>query len=278
MKLPRIKTVFLGLLGIFAVFYLAAAVFLGVDDRTIEPLPGTPRPLSSVVIFGASGTAGDGILKAVLASPDVASVLVLTRRVTPRMDEGVASGKLEVIEHLDYLDYAAVIDRFAAVETVYWAIGISSLGVDEETYGRIHVDFPMAFVAAWNELEASTGRSFHFISSSDISEGSGTMWVREKIRAEKALFGFADQTDMKVIAYRPDYIGPTAEEGGLGQNLLYGFFAPVGAALRALQIGQAMIEVTVRGEEFNSGDKLGTSTIIRYSDSYERRVQSAKMR
>jgi hypothetical protein len=33
--------------------------------------------------------------------------------------------------------------QIAAVDKVYWAIGISAIGVDEETYGRIHVDFPM---------------------------------------------------------------------------------------------------------------------------------------
>ena len=68
---------------------------------------------------------------------------------------------------------------------------------------------------------------------------------------------------MRVIAYRPDYIGPTKEEAQLGQKLIYGFFAPVGAAVRATQIGQAMIEVTARGDEFSNGRKLGTRTIIR---------------
>jgi hypothetical protein len=73
---------------------------------------------------------------------------------------------------------------------------------------------------------------------------------------------------MRVISYRPDYIGPTEEEAHLGQELMYWFFAPVRAALRAQEIGQAMIEVTARGDEFDNGRKLGTGTIIRYSDAY----------
>ena len=94
------------------------------------------------------------------------------------------------------------------------------------------------------------------------------MWAREKVRAENSLFEFAQGSNMRVIAYRPDYIGPTEEEAQLGQRLIYGFFAPVGAAVRATQIGQAMIEVTARGAEFATGRKLSTRTIIRYSDAY----------
>jgi len=75
-----------------------------------------------------------------------------------------------------------------------------------------------------------------------------------------------------VIAYRPDYIGPTREEARLGQVALYWFFAPVGAAVRATQIGEAMLEVTARGAEFANGDRLGTRSIIRYSDAYAQRV------
>ena len=97
------------------------------------------------------------------------------------------------------------------------------------------------------------------------------MWVREKIRAEKTLFEFAEGTNLRVIAYRPDYIAPTKEEAHIGQNLLYWFFAPVSSAVRATQIGQAMFEVTARGSEFGNGDRLGTRSIIRYSDAYQRR-------
>ena len=95
-------------------------------------------------------------------------------------------------------------------------------------------------------------------------------WAREKVRAEKELFALAEGTKLKVIAYRPDYIGPTEEDAHLGQDLLYWFFAPVGAAVRARQIGEAMLEVTARGDEFENGHKLGTASILRYSEAYRR--------
>jgi hypothetical protein len=172
---------------------------------------------------------------------------------------------------MDYLDYSAIREQIAEADAVYWAIGTSSVGVDEKTYAMIHVDFPMRFVAEWISVSERPGISFHYISSSDISEDSRMMWAREKVRAENSLFEFAEGTKLRVIAYRPDYIGPTRQEAHIGQRLLYWFFRPVGAAVRAREIGQAMIEVTARGAEFENGDKLGTGGIVRYSDAYERR-------
>lgn len=272
MRFPRIRTILYTLLGLFAAFYLLGAIMLATDDRVIDPLPESPGEPLSIAIFGASGTAGDGILKAALASDDIASVHVVTRRVTPRMEEGVAAGKVVVHEHMEYLDYTSVIDALSDVDAVYWAIGISTFKVDDDTYSVIHVDFPMAFVAAWDAVATKRGRTFHYISSSDISEDASGHWAREKVRAEKSLSAFAEGSDMRVINYRPDYIRPTEEEAHIGQDMLYAFFAPVGAAVRASQIGQAMIEVTQRPEEFENGARIGTRRIILYSDAYEARA------
>ena len=101
----------------------------------------------------------------------------------------------------------------------------------------------------------------------DISEDSSVMWVREKIRAEKTLFSFGEQSNLRVIAYRPDYIGPTKEEAHIGQQLLYGFFRPVGAAVKATEIGRAMIAVSARGSSIENGTTISTSSIIRFSQA-----------
>ncbi|MGK0339384.1 MAG: hypothetical protein ACJAWF_004023 [Candidatus Azotimanducaceae bacterium] len=275
MTLKILKIVLIAPLILFIVLYLLGAYMVMTDGRSVEPLKASPTNPIDIAIFGASGTAGDGILKAALASSDVGIIQVVTRRVTPRMEEGVKTGKIRLTIHKDYLDYTAVIKQFSHIDTVYWAIGISALGMDEATYGMIHVDFPMQFVSAWdeawNEANESKKRSFHFISSSDIEENSSTMWVQQKIRAEKQLFSFAEKTNMRVIAYRPDYIGATEEEASLGQTMLYGFFAPVGAAIKAKEIGQVMLEVTARGDEFNNGATLSTAKMRRYSDAYEAR-------
>ncbi|MEJ2127461.1 MAG: hypothetical protein P8X81_01300 [Woeseiaceae bacterium] len=275
MKLPRLRTILLTPLVLFALFYLTGVIMVARLDRTVDDLQGAPSGYRTVAIFGASGTAGDGILKAALADPHIDTIHVITRRETSRIREGVESGKVLMTAHMDYLDYSAVRRQVAAADAVYWAIGMSSVGVDEETYGLIHVDFPMAFVEQWLPVSVKDNISFHYISSSDISEDSTAMWAREKVRAENSLFGFAEGTKMQVIAYRPDYIAPTQEEAHLGQKMLYGFFRPVGAAVKATEIGQAMLEVTARGVEFGNGDKVGTFSIMRYADAYARRQSSS---
>ena len=276
MKRPRIRTILAVPLVAFALFYLAGVIVVATDDRSVEAFDAAPASHPVIALFGASGTAGDGILKAVLADPDVRKIHVVTRRATPRIEAGVSAGKVVMTRHMDYLDYSDLHEQMAEVDTVYWAIGISSLGVDEETYGRIHVDFPLEFVKEWTSVNRRPGLTFHFISSSDIAEDSRAMWARQKVRAEKSLFGFAEGTNLRVIAYRPDYIGPTREEAHFGQHLLYGFFRPVGAAVKATEIGRAMLELTARGSTLENGTRVGTAAIVRYSEAYERRRSSAR--
>ncbi len=276
MKFPRLRTILLTPFILFALVYIAGAVTLALKDDSIAVIEVPTASYETIAIFGASGTAGDGILKAALANPDIGKIHVITRRATPRIEEGVASGKVKMTLHMDYLDYSAVQAQIVEADAVYWAIGISSIGVDEKTYGMIHVDFPARFLAEWTNVSDKPDLSFHYISSSDISEDSSAMWAREKVRAERTLFEFAAGTNLRVIAYRPDYIGPTDEEAHIGQDILFWFFAPVGAAVRAEQIGQAMIEVSARIQDFENGDKIGTRNIIRYSDAYNQRQNLAE--
>ena len=262
MKYLSLKTIILASALAFFAFYALGVVLVQTRAEVeLSPSPAPSQPLE-IAIFGASGTAGDGILKAALASAAIQKIHVVTRRVTPRIQQGIDSGKVVMSLHQDYLDYTAVIEKLANVDAVYWAIGISSWGVDEKTYGMIHVDFPMRFVSEFMQVASKNSPSFHFISSSDISEDSSTMWVREKIRAEKSLFAFAENSNLRVIAYRPDYIGPTKEQAHQGQKILYWFFRPVGAAVKSQEIGRAMIDVTLRGDEFKNGSKLSTRKII----------------
>ena len=274
MKLPRLKTVLLAPLILFLVFYCLVAIVNVLNQSEIPALDSAPVDGGSIAILGARGTAGDGILKAALADRDITHITIITRRMTPRIEDGVASGKVRVIMHQDYLDYSAIRDRLSPLNAVYWAIGTSSFGVDEKTYGMIHVDFPVRFVSEWLGVSNKPGISFHYISSSDISADSSMMWAREKVRAEESLFALAEGTNLRVIAYRPDYIGPTREQATFGQNLLYLFFKPVNAAVRATQIGQAMIEITARGSAFSNGDKVSTRRIVQYSDAYDSRQQA----
>ncbi|HEX6260303.1 MAG TPA: hypothetical protein VFZ51_06585 [Woeseiaceae bacterium] len=267
-KLPRLRTVLLAPLVLLALAWVALSIYVATMGAAVPEPVAARAPLATIAILGASGTAGDGILEAALADPDVGTIRVITRRITPRMEEGIAAGRIEATIHRDYVDYADVREQLAGVDAVFWAIGLSSIGVDEDTYREIHVAFPRAFIKEWLSIADTSAASFHYISSSDISADSRQMWARVKVEAENTLFDLARGTRLRVIAYRPDYIRPTAAERHVGQNVLYWFFAPLGVAVEARQIGEAMLEVAARGDEFENGDKLGTRRIIGYSEAY----------
>ena len=57
---------------------------------------------------------------------------------------------------------------------------------------------------------------------------------------------------------------------GVCRSELLAYGTPLGAAVKAEQIGHAMMEATVRGDEFANGYKIGTWKIWQYSDAYER--------
>src|SRR5688500_2383661 len=93
---PRKKLILLIPLALFGLVYAGAAVMLVLRDDRIAVLAEPVAGDKTIAIFGASGTAGDGILKAALASPDIGKIHVITRRTTPRIEEGVAAGKVQM--------------------------------------------------------------------------------------------------------------------------------------------------------------------------------------
>ena len=130
---PRIRRILLAPLVLFALLYLVGVIVVATDDHSIDIFEPPATSARNIAIFGASGTAGDGVFKAALADPQIRNIHVFTRRWTPRIEQAVAAGKAEMTLHLDYLDYSEIHQKISEVETVYWAIGISSVGVDEET-------------------------------------------------------------------------------------------------------------------------------------------------
>ena len=163
MKLPRLRTILLAPLILFGAFYFAAIIINVLNQEAVPVLESAQAGHETLAILGASGTAGDGVLKAALANPETKQILVITRRSTPRIEEGVVSGKVQMILHQDYLDYSEIREKLAPLDAVYWAIGTSSVGVDEETYGMIHVDFPVNFVSEWMNASNRPDISFHSI-------------------------------------------------------------------------------------------------------------------
>jgi len=266
-----LKTTLIVLLAAISVLYVAEFIKHSGSEAPVDDVELDFTQQRSIAIFGASGTAGNGLLMAAMDDPQVQTIHVITRRSTASIETGISDGKVKMTIHMDYLDYSPLREVLAEVNTVYWAIGLSSLGVDEETYGRIHVDFPMRFVQEWTRVNDDRDLSFHYISGANVRPGSRVMWVREKARAEAALSDFATDSKLRVILYRPDYIAPVKGEAHFGQILLHAILAPVNSAVGAMRIGEAMLEVSARGTTFENGAVIKNKDIVRYSAAYQRR-------
>lgn len=225
----------------------------------------------TIAVFGATGTVGDGLLKAALEDPDVSRIHVITRRPSKRIEEGVDSGKVTMTIHEDYLDYSAIRHVLRDVDAVYWAIGLSAVGLDEETYREIHVDFPLQLVNEWLDTSEGSDLSFHYVSGNGAKADSRMMWAREKARAEIELADRARNTNLRVVSYRPAFITPTEPELNLGHKVLHAMLAPVKFVVRSEGIGRAMLEVSTRGGQYPNGAVLENRDILAIARAYEER-------
>ena len=241
--------------------------------ETIQPLADpqlNKQALKEVMIFGASGTVGDGILKALIMDKNVQKIQVITRRLTPRIEEGVKMGKVVVTRHMNYLDYAPIKDKLSNVKAVYWAIGTSARNVDDEKYTEIHVDFPVAFVKLWLSLIKGDQNSFHLITGAGTGADSWFHWAREKAKAEIELTAMTKGSGLKFIVYRPSFVAPSAERITFFKKLFYGPMEFMTFAVRSTHIGQCMIEVTIRENEMENGTILNHSSIRKFAEVYRK--------
>ncbi|WUD77087.1 epimerase [Streptomyces sp. NBC_00510] len=153
----------------------------------------------NVVIFGASGMVGHGVLRACLLDPEVARILVVNR-----CPLGVTHPKLHEIIHHDFADLSGLAEQLTDVDACFYCLGVSSTGRSEAEYTRITFDYT---VAAANTLStANPGLTFTYVSGegTDSSEDGRTMWARVKGRTENALLAMP----MDAYMFRPGYIQP----------------------------------------------------------------------
>lgn len=148
-----------------------------------------------VIIFGASGTAGSGVLRACLDDSSVEEARAITR--SPL---SAANDKLRTFLHKDYLDYSAVSEAFAGVDACFYCLGVSATQVSgEQEYRRITYDFALA-AERMLKLRSPDG-VFHFISGRSTALNSRFMWARVKAETERDLMSFTN-----AVCWRPAYI------------------------------------------------------------------------
>ncbi len=202
-----------------------------------------PKKLS-VLITGATGSAGSGVLHACLEHPMVKRVSVLVRRRAGKEHE-----KLIEVVHDDFLDYSKVEKRLKGLDACFWCLGVSQSKVRREAdYTRITYGYTMA--AAKVLEKHNPGITFCYLTGvgSDSTGKSRWMWARVKGRTAKHLRRF----NFKVYDLRPGFIHPIKgqKSGTITGTIFYPFIKNSRKwCVEGDEFGRAMINATLYGYE-----------------------------
>lgn len=204
----------------------------------------------NVLILGATGMVGQGVLRECLMDDGVARVVTLGRTPT-----GQAHPKLREIVHADLLDLSTVEDRLGGLDACFYCLGASAAGLSEAEYTRIN--YAMTLSVAETLVRLDPDIVFVYVSGAgtDSTERGRTMWARVKGRTENALLRMPFRS---AYMLRPGLIVPM--HGVKSKTRLYRAFytvlAPVLPLLMAVfprsiitteQLGRAMLRLARSG-------------------------------
>lgn len=163
-----------------------------------------------VVIFGASGMVGQGVLRACLLDDSVTDVLLVVRKPLNKTHP-----KIREIVHADFTDFSAIQDELKGLDACFYCLGVSAAGRSEAEYTRITYDYTLA--AARAVRAGNPTLTFTYVSGegTDSTEQGRAMWARVKGRTENALLAM----DFYTYMMRPGYIQP--RHGAVSQTGSY---------------------------------------------------------
>lgn len=151
----------------------------------------------NILIFGATGMVGDGVLRWLIAAPGVNRVVSVSRKAL-----SIQHPKLETVIEGDMfnLQHAEALRGFDAC---FFCLGSTSVGMTVDAYRRLTYDLTLA--VARQLLPGNQRMVFEYISGEGTDAKSRQAWARVKAETEAALFevGFRD-----AYALRPGFIQP----------------------------------------------------------------------
>jgi uncharacterized protein YbjT (DUF2867 family) len=203
-----------------------------------------------VVIFGATGMVGQGVLRECLLDPDVESVLAIVRKTSlPQHD------KLREVVHTEVSNLSSIEEKLLGYDACFFCLGVSAVGMKEEDYRRLTYDLTVSVARTLAKLNPTM--TFIYVSGAgtDSTESGRQMWARVKGRTENALLQMRFKA---VYLFRPAYIQPLygARTKTAWYAAFYAVLRPVYPLLKTLLpnyvtttecVGRAMLNVTKRG-------------------------------
>ncbi|MEM6724069.1 MAG: NAD-dependent epimerase/dehydratase family protein [Bacteroidota bacterium] len=201
----------------------------------------------NVVITGASGMVGRGVLLECLDHPKIEKVFTVNRRSIE-----VTHPKHQELIVADFLNLKSIESELTGIDACYFCAGISSVGMEEAAYTQITYNLTMHF--AKTLLEHNPDSVFIYVSGqgTDGTEQAKSFWRRVKGKTENDILkmGFG-----KAYAFRPGYIQPYRgiKSKTPWVNSVYAVLSPVYAVLKrfpstatnTINIGKAMINATL---------------------------------
>src|SRR5579871_6017573 len=93
----------------------------------------------NVILFGATGMVGQGVLRECLLDPDIQQVLTVGRSAT-----GQQHAKLRELTVPDLMDLTGVEPQLTGYDACFFCTGVSSAGMTEEKYTRLTYDLTLS--------------------------------------------------------------------------------------------------------------------------------------
>ncbi len=203
-----------------------------------------------VIVTGATGMVGEGVLKECLSNENVESVLVIVRRTTgffhPKMSELIVP---------DFFHLSPFESALTGYDGCFFCLGVSSVGLKKEEYQKLTYDLTLNFAGTLAKL--NPGMTFCYVSGAgtDSTEQGKLHWARVKGKTEN---------DLKTLTLKAAYsFRPGVIRAGRGNRYTlsyYRYFAWLiwiiglispGSIVSLGEIGKAMINSVLRGSEKN---------------------------
>ncbi|PTS92201.1 epimerase [Pedobacter sp. HMWF019] len=191
-----------------------------------------------VILTGATGMVGEGVLMECIDNEEVTSVLYVGRR-----SSGIQHRKLNEYIVADFLSLREDNTHLLGFDACFYCAGVSSVGMNEGDYTKITYDTTLHFADVL--LKLNPGMVFNFVSGAhtDSTEKGKSMWARVKGKTENALGQMAFRAQYN---FRPGLMMPDQKQVQLrGYNkyirLLYPLFRPFYTGCSTREIGKAMI-------------------------------------
>jgi uncharacterized protein YbjT (DUF2867 family) len=198
-----------------------------------------------VILFGATGMVGQGVLRHCLLDPEVESVLSIGRK-----PSGVSHPKLRDLVRPDMFDFKVSAEELNGYDTCFFCLGVSSVGMNEAEYTHLTYDLTLG----WAQALVRVNPAIRFLYVSGMGTGGKSMWARVKGRTENDLISFLPESIMiRLGALRPMH-GERSKSpgGGVFLTVLWPFWPILqwlwpNGVITTEELGRAMILAARKG-------------------------------